>query len=122
MWARREVPEGLQGVIKMSVATMPNAATVSRMISKAGFRKALEGTTRIPGYHVFTEGFKVEVGMSSVLVRYEFSSSIGDDRAAANARRDEVMPAIASLLTGKGFDVTSSELQPNLLMIKKAVA
>jgi hypothetical protein len=102
--------------------TMPNAATVSRMISKAGFRKSFEGTTRIPGYHVFTEGFKVEVGMSSVLVRYEFSSSIGDDRAAANARRDEVMPAIAALLIGKGFDVTTSALQPSLLQVKKAVA
>ena len=106
----------------MSVATMPNAATVSRMISKAGFRKSFEGTTAIAGYHTFTEGFKVESGMSSVLVRYEFSSSFGDDRTSANARRDEVMPAIAALLTSKGFDVTASALQPNLLLIKKAVA
>ena len=102
-----------------TTSTMPNAATVSRMISKAGFRKALEGTTRIPGYHLFTEGFTVESGSSSVLVRYEFGSW---SREGAADRRDQTMAGIAALLTGKGFDVTASALQPNLLLINKAGA
>jgi hypothetical protein len=102
-----------------TILTMPNASAISRMISKAGFKKSSEGTTRIPGYHLFTEGFKVENGSSSVLVRYEFGSW---SREGAAVRRDEVMAGIVALLRDKGFDVATSALQPNLLLIKKAVA
>lgn len=98
---------------------MPNASSISRMISSAGFQKSSEGTTRIPGYHVFTEGFKVENASSSVLVRYEFGSW---SREGALDRRDQVMAGIVALLTDKGFDVTASALQPNLVLVKKAVA
>jgi len=98
---------------------MPNASSISRMISSAGFQKSSEGTTRIPGYHVFTEGFKVENASSSVLVRYEFGSW---SREGASDRRDQVMAGIVALLTYKGFDVTASALQPNLVLVKKAVA
>jgi hypothetical protein len=32
------------------------------------------------------------------------------------------MAGIVALLTNKGFDVTTSALQPNLVLVKKAVA
>jgi len=102
-----------------TVSLKVNASSISRMISSAGFKKSSEGTTRVPGYHLFTEGFTVESGSSSVLVRYEFGSW---SREGAAARRDETMAGIAALLTGKGFDVTASALQPNLLLVNKAVA
>jgi len=89
------------------------------MISSAGFKKSSEGTTRVPGYHLFTEGFTVENGSSSVLVRYEFGSW---SREGASDRRDQVMAGIVALLANKGFDVTASALQPNLVLVKKAVA
>lgn len=98
------------------VALKPNASSISRMISKAGFKKSSEGTTRIPGYHLFTEGFKVENASSFVLVQYEFGSW---SREGAVDRRDEDMAGILALLRDKGFDVTAS---PNSLRIKKAVA
>ena len=84
---------------------MANASSISRMISSAGFQKSSEGTTRIPGYHVFTEGFKVENGSSSVLVRYEFGSSVRSNYEAANVRRDQVMAYVALLdVVGEEFD------------------
>jgi hypothetical protein len=98
---------------------MPNASSISRMISSAGFKKSSEGTTRVPGYHLFTEGFTVKNGSSSVVVHYEFGSW---SREGASDRRDQVMAGIVALLTNKGFDVTYSALQPNFLLIKKAVA
>jgi hypothetical protein len=102
-----------------TVSLKPNASAISRMISSAGFEKSSVGKTRIRGYHVFTEGFQVENGSSSVLVRYEFGTW---SREGAAARRDQVMAGIVALLRDKGFDVTTSALQPNLLLIKKAVA
>lgn len=105
-----------------ALSTRPNASAISRMISSAGFRKASEGTTRIPGYHVFTEGFKVENGSASVRVRYEFASSNRNDLGAAKIRRDEVMTAIVALLRSKGYEVITSALQPDFILVKKAVA
>ena len=105
-----------------AVTTMPNASAISRLISKRGFQKALEGTTRIPGYHIFTEGFKVENGMSSVLVSYQFGTWSSKDFAAASERRDAVMKEIAALLRDKGYEVLTSALQPSLISVKKVVA
>ena len=101
---------------------MANASSISRMISSAGFQKSSEGTTRIPGYHIFTEGFKVENASSSILVRYEFGSSARSNYEAVSLRRDQAMTGIVALLTNKGFDVTTSALQPNVVLVNKAVA
>ena len=102
-----------------AVSLKPNASAISRMISSAGFKKSTEAKTKIRGYHLFSEGFHVENGSSSVLVRYEFGTW---SREGAADRRDQVMAGIVALLRDKGFDVTTSALQPNLLLIKKAVA
>jgi hypothetical protein len=102
-----------------TISTMPNASAISRILSNAHFIKSTEAKTKIRGYHLFSEGFHVENGSSSVLVRYEFGTW---SREGAAARRDEAMAGIVALLRGKGFDVTTSALQPNLLLIKKAVA
>ena len=109
------------GVKMNAVSTKPNASAVSRLIAKRGFKRSVESTTRIAGYHLFSEGYKVESGSSSVLVRYvkgDWSQKDPD----ANSRRDANMKEIAALLTDKGFDVTVSMLQPDLILVKKAVA
>jgi hypothetical protein len=102
-----------------AVSLKPNASAISRMISSAGFAKSTEAKTKIRGYHLFSEGFHVENGSSSVLVRYEFGTW---SRVGSAARRDQVMAGIVALLRDKGFDVTSSALQPSVLLVKKAVA
>lgn len=104
-----------------TISIKPNAAAVSRMIAKRGFKRSVESTTRIAGYHLFSEGYKVESGANAVLVRYvkgDWSHKDPD----ANSRRDANMKEIALLLTENGFDVTVSMLQPDLILVKKAVA
>jgi hypothetical protein len=105
-----------------TVATKPNAATISRILSNAHFIKSTEATTRIRGYHLTSEGFRVVSGSSSVLVYYEFGDWAHKNWDAIADRRADAFARMIVLLTNKGFDVTHSALQPSVLQIKKAVA
>lgn len=105
-----------------AVATKPNAATISRILSNAHFIKSTEATTRIRGYHLTSEGFRVVSGSTSVLVYYEFGDWAHKNWDAIADRRADAFARMIVLLTNKGFDVTHSALQPSVLQIKKVVA
>ena len=105
-----------------TVATKPNAATISRILSNAHFIKSHEYATQVRGYHHVTEGFRVVSGSTSVLVYYEFGDWAHKNWDAIADRRADAFARMIVLLTNKGFDVTVSALQPNLLLIKKVVA
>lgn len=100
----------------------PNAAAISRILSKAGFKKSTEATTRVRGYHLTSEGFRVVSGSSSALVYYEFGDWAHKNWDAISDRRADAFARMIVLLTDKGFDVTTSALQPSVLLVKKAVA
>jgi len=106
----------------IKVSTHPNAATISRILSNAGFKKSTNATTRIRGYHLTSEGFRVVSGSSSTLVYYEFGNWAHKNWDAIYDRRADAFARMIVLLTDKGFDVTSSALQPSVLLVKKAVA
>jgi len=105
-----------------TTSTMPNAAAISRILSKAGFKKSTEATTRVRGYHLTSEGFRVVSGSSSALVYYEFGDWAHKNWDAISDRRADAFARMIVLLTDKGFDVTTSALQPSVLLVKKAVA
>ena len=105
-----------------TISTKPNAASISRILSKAGFKKSTSGATRIRGYHLTSEGFRVVSGSSSALVYYEFGNWAHKNWDAISDRRSDAFARMIVLLTDKGFDVTSSALQPSVLLVKKAVA
>jgi hypothetical protein len=105
-----------------AVDTKPNAAAISRILSNAHFIKSHESATQVRGYHHVTEGFRVVSGSTSVLVYYEFGNWADKYWDAIVARRADAFARMIVLLSNKGFDVTVSALQPNLLLIKKAVA
>ena len=105
-----------------TIAIKPNAATISRILSVAGFKKSTNATTRIRGYHLTSEGFRVVNGSSSALVYYEFGDWAHKNWDAIYDRRADAFARMIALLTDKGFDVTHSALQPSVLLVKKAVA
>jgi len=104
------------------VSTKPNAATISRILSVAGFDKSSESTTRIRGYHLIGEGFRVVSGSSSVLVYYEFGTWAHKHWDAIAARRTEAFARMTTVLADKGFDVVTSPSQPSVIFVVKAVA
>jgi hypothetical protein len=105
-----------------TMTTKPNAATISRILSNAHFIKSTEATTRVRGYHLFSEGFKVQSGSSSVVITYEFGDWAHKRWDEVAARRDDAFVRMTSILTGKGYEVSTSSLAPSVLVVKKAVA
>ena len=105
-----------------AVATKPNAATISRILSNAHFIKSTEATTRVRGYHLTSEGFRVVAASHSALVYYEFGDWAHKRWDEVAARREDAFARMTSLLTDKGYEVSTNALQPSVLMVKKAVA
>jgi len=105
-----------------TVAIKPNAATISRILSNAHFIKSTEATTRIRGYHLTSEGFRVVTASDSALVYYEFGDWAHKNWDAISDRRADAFARMIVLLTNKGFEVTHHALQPSVLVVKKAVA
>jgi hypothetical protein len=105
-----------------TVAIKPNAATISRILSNAHFIKSTEATTRIRGYHLTSEGFRVVAASDSALVYYEFGDWAHKNWDAISDRRADAFARMIVLLTNKGFEVTHHALQPSVLVVKKAVA
>jgi hypothetical protein len=105
-----------------AVATKPNAATISRILSNAHFIKSTEATTRVRGYHLTSEGFKVQSRSACVAISYEFGDWAHKRWDEVAARRDDAFARMTSLLSSKGYEVSTSSLAPSVLIVKKAVA
>jgi hypothetical protein len=82
----------------MKTSTMlkkANAASISRALTAAGFKKSVEETTAIRGYHRFSTGFKVQDFTAAVVISRESSESIEE--------MTESLYAMSQVLISKGF-------------------
>jgi len=105
-----------------TISTMPNASAISRILSNAHFIKSTEATTRVRGYHLTSEGFRVVAASHSARVYYEFGDWAHKRWDEVAARREEAFARMTSLLINKGYEVSTHALQPSVLVVKKAVA
>lgn len=88
-----------------------NAASISKIINKTGLPKASSGTTRIRGYHHFSEGYKATTGYESkcIVITYESGSSMRFDADEFTANKRYAFAKIAELMTSKGYQVEGDQ-------------
>jgi acyl-CoA synthetase (AMP-forming)/AMP-acid ligase II len=78
------------------------ASTISRIIGKAGIKKSEESKTKIRGYHLFSEGYKVTESSSYIWINY-----VRGDKTSVSyvENRENAKTKIIETLTTKGYTV-----------------
>lgn len=100
---------------------MTNAQAISRIIKKTGIRKSETGTTRIPGYHITSEGFVVTQSGSSVVINYEKGDwNRHDDKY--DMRFENAKEIIKKVLTDKGYEVKEWNNWNSIFIVRKVGA
>jgi hypothetical protein len=85
------------------MAKAPTASGVSAALRKAGFERSETRTTRIKGWHHYTEGYRVRNwGEGEIRVEHTTGSGRGPDDSA---RCREFLGKYAEALRAKGWNV-----------------
>lgn len=103
------------------MAKAPTASGVSAALRKAGFERSQTRTTRIPGWHDYTEGYRVRNwGEGEIRVEHETGSRISLD-ASAIRRRDAKFAEYAKALRARGWNVQQLPTTVPCLLVTELV-
>ena len=80
----------------MTTSTKTSAASISRFLSAQGFKKNVEATSMVRGYHISSGGFVATNSGAGVLVEVIYT------RYAADINQ---LDRIYAVLTAKGYEV-----------------
>jgi hypothetical protein len=88
------------------MAKAPTASGVSAALRKAGFERSETHTTRVKGWHDYTEGYRVRSwGDGEVRVEYVTGSRLSAGSDVIRRRRDARFAAYAEALRARGWNV-----------------